>query len=171
MEECCPFQTWTRAAASWSQRSCDARIRGLLVLILILFIKNVMPKLDSAASEHVVWSEKFLDNHAPLGEQLLHGAVLPRRLVLLARALWFFLHGYLMVHEARLSCMTFYTFLLCVSTSSLCLRCSQWLTARRSSFQEEPWSYNQGVLVGYSPDTGDNNNLYPLLCTIARAWR
>ena len=29
------------------------------------FVKNVMPKLDSAASEHVVWSEKFLDNYVP----------------------------------------------------------------------------------------------------------
>ena len=29
-----------------------------------------MPKLDSAASEHVVWSEKFLDNYVPLGEEL-----------------------------------------------------------------------------------------------------
>ena len=35
------------------------------MLILIL-----LSKLDSAASEHVVWSEKFLDNYVPLGEKL-----------------------------------------------------------------------------------------------------
>ena len=34
------------------------------------FVKSVMPKLDSAASEHAVWSEKFLDNYGPLGEEL-----------------------------------------------------------------------------------------------------
>ena len=34
------------------------------------FVNNVMPKLDSAASEHVVWSEKFLDNYVPLDEAL-----------------------------------------------------------------------------------------------------
>ena len=52
-----------------------------------LFVKNAMPKLDSAASEHIVWSEKFLDNYVSLGEEL-HGANMSRRLVLLARVLW-----------------------------------------------------------------------------------
>ena len=35
-----------------------------------LFVEHVMPKLDSAASEHSVWSKKFLDNYVPLGEEL-----------------------------------------------------------------------------------------------------
>ena len=34
------------------------------------FVKDVMPKLDSAASEHVVWSDKFLDNYELLPEAL-----------------------------------------------------------------------------------------------------
>ena len=33
-------------------------------------VKNVMPKLDSAASEHVVWIDKFLDNYELLPDAL-----------------------------------------------------------------------------------------------------
>ena len=88
-----------------------------------LFVKHIMPKLDSAASEHNVWSEKFLDNYVFSGEELTAtwGCCVKTAC---ARALLFCLLGYLMVQEARLLCMMFYTFLLCVLTSSLCMRCS-----------------------------------------------
>ena len=35
------------------------------------FVKDVMPKLDPAAFEHVVWSDTFLDNYELLPEAII----------------------------------------------------------------------------------------------------
>ena len=134
----------------------------------VLFVKNVMPKLDSAASGHIVWSEKFPDNYVPLGEKLT--------------ATW----G-CSVKTARAigkGTLVLSTWLPDGSRSPLVLNDVPHIPALRVNlisvskmlsvadskevfFSGGAKVLQQGVLVGYSPDTRDNNDLYPLLCTIA----
>ena len=127
-----------------------------------------MPKLDSAASEHVVWSEKFLDNYVPLGEELTATwscSVKTARAIgkgTLVLSTWLpdgprstlVLHDVLHIPALRVNLISVPTMLSVADGMEV-------------FFSGGAKVLQQGVLVGYSPGTGDNNDLYPLLCTIA----
>ena len=153
------------AMSSWSQRSCDARIRGLLALILICLSKMLCLSLP-AASEHLVWNKKFIDNYVPLGVELT--------------ATW--------GCSVKTSCamgkciFVFSTWLPDGTGSTLALHDVLHIPALHVNLISVPKMLSvadgkevffsggakvlqDGVLVSYSPDTGDNNDLYPLLCT------
>ena len=127
-----------------------------------------MPKIDSAAPGHIVWSEKFLDDYSLLTES--------------TTAAW----G-CSSNTAR--AIGKGTMVLCMwlpggTKNQLVLRDVLYMPALDINLISVPKllaageSYEvfysggakvlrNGALVGYTPDNGGANDLYPLLCTVA----